>query len=175
MDDPILTLETDKAAMDVPSPYPGKVISIYANKGDKINQGDDLCLIDVDTSFVDDQDDEPEAVMTEVSDEIEKTETTLPTETISKEHQTSNFISKSFSGLHASPSVRKLARELGVDLTEIKGTGLKDRIQPEDLKSYVKGIITSKKTDGIMGLPELPIIDYSNFGPIETVQLSRIK
>ena len=175
VDDPILTLETDKAAMDVPSPYPGKVISIYANKGDKINQGDDLCLIDVDTSFVDDQDDESEAVMTEVSDEIKKTETTLPTETISKEHETSNFISKSFSGLHASPSVRKLARELGVDLTEIKGTGLKDRIQPEDLKSYVKGIITSKKTDGIMGLPELPIIDYANFGPIETVQLSRIK
>ena len=175
VDDPILTLETDKAAMDVPSPYPGKVISIYANKGDKINQGDDLCLIDVDTSFVDDQDDEPEAVMTEVSDEIEKTETTLPTETISKEHETSNFISKSFSGLHASPSVRKLARELGADLTEIKGTGLKDRIQPEDLKSYVKGIITSKKTHGIMGLPELPIIDYANFGPIETVQLSRIK
>ena len=175
VDDPILTLETDKAAMDVPSPYPGKVISIYANKGDKINQGDDLCLIDVDTSFVDDQDDEPEAVMTEVSDEITKTETTLPTETISKEHETSNFISKSFSGLHASPSVRKLARELGVDLTEIKGTGLKDRIQPEDLKSYVKGIITGKKTDGIMGLPELPIIDYANFGPIETVQLSRIK
>ena len=175
VDDPILTLETDKAAMDVPSPYPGKVISIYANKGDKINQGDDLCLIDVDTSFVDDQDDEPEAVMTEVSDEIEKTETTLPTETISKEPETANFISKSFSGVHASPSVRKLARELGVDLTEIKGTGLKDRIQPEDLKSYVKGIITSKKTDGIMGLPELPIIDYANFGPIETVQLSRIK
>ena len=175
MDDPIITLETDKAAMDVPSPYSGKVISLNVNKGDKINQGDDLCLIDVDTSLVDDQDDEPEALMTEVSDEIEKTENTLPKETISKEPETANFISKSFSGVHASPSVRKLARELGVDLTEIKGTGLKDRIQPEDLKSYVKGIITGKKTDGIMGLPELPIIDYANFGPIETVQLSRIK
>ena len=175
VDDPIITLETDKAAMDVPSPYSGKVISLNVNKGDKINQGDDLCLIDVDTSLVDDQDDEPEALMTEVSDEIEKTENTLPKETISKEPETANFISKSFSGVHASPSVRKLARELGVDLTEIKGTGLKDRIQPEDLKSYVKGIITGKKTDGIMGLPELPIIDYANFGPIETVQLSRIK
>ena len=175
VDDPIITLETDKAAMDVPSPYPGKVIAVYTNKGDKINQGDELCLIDVDLSLVDDHDGESEAVITEVSDEIEKTENTLPKETISKEHETSNFISKSFSGVHASPSVRKLARELGVDLTEIKGTGLKDRIQPEDLKSYVKGIITSKQTDGIMRLPELPIIDYANFGPIETVQLSRIK
>jgi len=164
VDDPILTLETDKAAMDVPSPYPGKVTSLYVKKGDKINQGDDLCLIDVDTSLVDDQDDEPEAVITEVSDEIEKSENTLPTEKASKEHEAPNFIPKSFSGVHASPSVRKLARELGVDLTEIKGTGLKDRVQPEDLKSYVKGIIAGKKTDGIMGLPELPIIDYAHFG-----------
>jgi|TARA_B110000263_G_scaffold72328_1_gene63238 pyruvate dehydrogenase E2 component (dihydrolipoamide acetyltransferase) len=175
VDDPIITIETDKAAMDVPSPYPGKVISIYANKGDKVNQGDDLCLIDVDLSLVDDQDGKPEAIITEVSEEIEKLENTLPTEKTSKEHKTSNFISKSFSGLHASPSVRKLARELGVDLTEIKGTGLKERIQPEDLKSYVKGIIAGKKTLGIMGLPELPIIDHAHFGPIETVQLSRIK
>ena len=151
VDDPIITIETDKAAMDVPSPYPGKVISIYANKGDKVNQGDDLCLIDVDLSLVDDQDGQPEAIITEVSEEIDKLENTLPSEKTSKEHKTSNFISKSFSGLHASPSVRKLARELGVDLTEIKGTGLKDRIQPEDLKSYVKGIIAGKKTVGIMG------------------------
>ena len=92
VDDPILTLETDKAAMDVPSPYPGKVISIYANKGDKINQGDDLCLIDVDLSLVDDQDAESEAIFNEVSEEIEKSENTLPKETISKEHETSNFI-----------------------------------------------------------------------------------
>jgi pyruvate dehydrogenase E2 component (dihydrolipoamide acetyltransferase) len=175
VDDPIITLETDKAAMDVPSPYPGKVIAVYANKGDKINQGDNLCLIDVDLSLVNHQNDEPEAIITESSKEIEKSENTLASEKTSKENEASNFISKSFSGLHASPSVRKLARELGVDLTEIKGTGLKDRIQPEDLKAHVKAIIVGRKTTGIMGFPELPIIDYVHFGPIETVHLSRIK
>jgi len=161
VDDPIITLETDKAAMDVPSPYPGKVIAVYANKGDKINQGDNLCLIDVDLSLVNHQNDEPEAIITESSKEIEKSENTLASEKTSKENEASNFISKSFSGLHASPSVRKLARELGVDLTEIKGTGLKDRIQPEDLKAHVKAIIVGRKTTGIMGFPELPIIDYA--------------
>lgn len=175
VDDPIITLETDKAAMDVPSPYPGKVIAIYTNKGDKINQGDNLCLIDVDLSLVNHQNDAPEAIITEASKEIGKSENTLASEKTSKENEASNFISKSFSGVHASPSVRKLARELGVDLTEIKGTGLKDRIQPEDLKAHVKAIIVGKKTTGIMGLPELPIVDYANFGPIETVHLSRIK
>ena len=175
VDDPIITLETDKAAMDVPSPYPGKVIAVYTNKGDKINQGDNLCLIDVDLSLVNHQNDEPEAIITEASEEIEKSENTLASEKTSKENEASNFISKSFSGVHASPSVRKLARELGVDLTEIKGTGLKDRIQPEDLKAHVKAIIVGKKTTGIMGFPELPIIDYAHFGPIETVHLSRIK
>ena len=175
VDDPIITLETDKAAMDVPSPYPGKVIAVYTNKGDKINQGDNLCLIDVDLSLVNHQNDEPEAIITEASKEIEKSENTLTSEKTSKENEASNFISKSFSGVHASPSVRKLARELGVDLTEIKGTGLKDRIQPEDLKAHVKAIIVGKKTTGIMGFPELPIIDYAHFGPIETVHLSRIK
>ena len=175
VDDPIITLETDKAAMDVPSPYPGKVIAVYTNKGDKINQGDNLCLIDVDLSLVNHQNDEPEAIITEASKEIGKSENTLASEKTSKENEASNFISKSFSGVHASPSVRKLARELGVDLTEIKGTGLKDRIQPEDLKAHVKAIIVGRKTTGIMGFPELPIIDYAHFGPIETVHLSRIK
>ena len=175
VDDPIITLETDKAAMDVPSPYPGKVIVVYTNKGDKINQGDNLCLIDVDLSLINHQNDEPETIITEASKEIGKSENTLASEKTSKENEASNFISKSFSGVHASPSVRKLARELGVDLTEIKGTGLKDRIQPEDLKAHVKAIIVGKKTTGIMGFPELPIIDYAHFGPIETVHLSRIK
>ena len=119
VDDPIITLETDKAAMDVPSPYPGKVIAVYANKGDKINQGDNLCLIDVDLSLVNHQNDELAAIITEASKEIEKSENTLASEKTSKENEASNFISKSFSGVHASPSVRKLARELGVDLTEI--------------------------------------------------------
>ena len=75
----------------------------------------------------------------------------------------------------ASPKVRKLARELGADLTLIVGTGMKSRILPEDLKSHVKAILSGGKSNTSSSLPSIPTIDFSNFGEIESVSLSRIK
>jgi len=79
---------------------------------------------------------------------------------------------------HATPSIRKLARELGVDLSKVKGTGRKGRISSDDLKSYVKSILsgaTAGQTSGGSGIPAIPDIDFSKFGPVETLELNKIK
>ena len=85
------------------------------------------------------------------------------------------FFNTSFNTVHASPSVRKLGRELGVDLNQVNGSGMKGRILPEDLKSFVKAVMSGHATNVQSALPELPQVDHSAFGEIESVPLSRIK
>jgi pyruvate dehydrogenase E2 component (dihydrolipoamide acetyltransferase) len=80
----------------------------------------------------------------------------------------------SFGKAHAGPSVRKLARELGVDLGRVKGTGLKDRITHDDVKAYVKQVLTGGAASG-PSLPAVPVVDFAKFGPIEVKPLGRIQ
>ena len=81
-----------------------------------------------------------------------------------------------FSKAHASPSVRKLARELGVDLPQVKGSGPKNRILHDDVKAFVKAILTGKAAaPGEPALPKVPSVDFAKFGEIETVPLTRIQ
>ena len=84
-------------------------------------------------------------------------------------------IQKSFAGIHASPSVRKMAREWGVDLTIVKGTGMRQRVLAEDLKDHVKKTLSSGSPSYQVGLPDVPKVDHSSFGDVEMVPLSRIK
>ena len=81
---------------------------------------------------------------------------------INQDHQEIDF-----NDLHAGPGVRRLAREFGVDLTKIQGTGEKQRILKEDVQAYVKGRL-SQPSSSTLGLPEVPIIDFMQFGPVET-------
>ena len=163
--------------MDIPSPYPGKVTEILIKKGDTINEGDDLCEIDVDLSHQPESED-PETIDDTTGTEV-ATEEQPESRKIIKDTPASEapnvFLNKSFTGVHASPSVRKLARELGVDLTQVIGSGLKNRIQPEDLKSHVKAILTGATSSPGATLPEIPSIDHAKFGSIKSVPLSRIK
>ena len=85
------------------------------------------------------------------------------------------FFNTSVASVHASPSVRKLSRELGVDLNQVNGSGMKGRILPEDLKSFVKAAMSGNIVGVQSALPELPVVDHSAFGDIESVPLSRIK
>ena len=148
--DSIITLETDKATMEIPAPFSGKITNLEIKVGDKLSHGDLILTIESESeSSVKPQ--EPEVSLedsTPVKDkpnklDQKKEEITLDTE----------------SGSHASPSIRKLARELGVSLSKISGSGQKGRILAEDLKSYVKQIVTTGNIDD----------------EIEILPLSRIK
>lgn len=166
IDDSIITLESDKASMEIPTPVSGKVVGVSINLGDKIKQGD--FILNIETTGVH----EPkaqESTPTVVTSQPTHTPVLAPKAVAPQTLDQS--VSKMPQGnLHASPSVRKLARELGVDLSNVAGTGQKGRILDIDLKGYVKQIITS----GGNVLPKVPMIDFSKFGETQTQSLSRI-
>ena len=133
IDDPLITLETEKAAMDIPSPFSGKVDSLFVELGVKISEGDNICeLLSEDSDVIEGKEEKIEEHIEskkEDSKESPIVEAEFIDQPVSSDPIIDNkTITKSFAGVHASPSVRKLARELGADLTLIEGTGMKRRI-----------------------------------------------
>lgn len=154
----LITLEGDKASMDVPSPLAGKIKDIKVKIGDKVKEGDEILTIEVKSG------------KEEKESEKRKSEERAQIKDISE--------SKGFgTTVHAGPGVRRIANELSVNLTEIKGTGQKDRILKEDVQQYVKQQlkIAKRKESKGLHLPPMPKIDFSKFGPIEEKALSKIK
>jgi pyruvate dehydrogenase E2 component (dihydrolipoamide acetyltransferase) len=172
LDDPLITLETDKAAMDVPAILAGKIEALLLKVGDTVSEGSPIAIIDAVATTV-----QPAAKPPPPKEEPLEATASQPkpakAEKVSKAGSPA-VDEAGFSKAHASPSVRKLARELGVDLSQVKGTGVKDRILHDDVKAYVKGILTSDK-EVVSGLPTVPSIDFAKFGEIETVPLTRIQ
>ena len=180
-EDGLITLETDKASMDVPAPESGKIESITIKEGDFVKQGDKIGKLTVNTeeknntktATKETEDNKPEIVAETPEPEISNQEITSKSN-----HQSNNKLPKideaSFSSAHASPSVRKFARELGVNLIDVEGTGKKFRILKDDIKSFVKAILTGTRKEG-HGLPKVAAYDYSKFGEIETKQLTKIQ
>ena len=180
-EDGLITLETDKASMDVPAPESGKIESITIKEGDFVKQGDKIGKLTVNieeknntkTATKETEDNKPEIVA-----ETPEPETLNQEITSKSNHQSNNKLPKidesSFSSAHASPSVRKFARELGVNLIDVEGTGKKFRILKDDIKSFVKAILTGTRKEG-HGLPKVAAYDYSKFGEIETKQLTKIQ
>ncbi|MEY8217512.1 MAG: dihydrolipoyllysine-residue acetyltransferase [SAR324 cluster bacterium] len=190
VEDPLLTMESDKASMDVPSPFSGTVKTIKIKAGDKVSQNDLILTLVVK---------ELETAVTETSAETENSEATAPetkdiVSTRKSESTSSGAVSKeparrpppivmsvnqkSFLRAHASPSIRKFARELGVDLSQVHGSGRKERITKEDVQEFVKqalGGTASGTAAAGSGIPAMPEIDFSKFGPVEIKPLSRIQ
>jgi pyruvate dehydrogenase E2 component (dihydrolipoamide acetyltransferase) len=190
VEDPLLTMESDKASMDVPSPFSGTVKTVKLKAGDKVSQNDLILTLVVK---------ELETAVTETSAETENSEATAPetkdiVSTIESESTSSGAVSKeparrpppivmsvnqkSFLRAHASPSIRKFARELGVDLSQVHGSGRKERITKEDVQEFVKqalGGTASGTAAAGSGIPAMPEIDFSKFGPVEIKPLSRIQ
>jgi pyruvate dehydrogenase E2 component (dihydrolipoamide acetyltransferase) len=177
-DQPLVTLESDKATMDVPSPAAGKVTRIVAKVGDKVSMGALIAKLEAGGAAApasSKQEDEAEA-----KDAARAPETSpvgpsgLPP---APPKAAPSPVLADFSGVHAGPAVRRLARELGVDLNLIQGTGEKGRITREDLKAALvadRGGAAPAVAGG-GALPAVPQVDFAKFGPIETVPLSRIK
>ena len=165
-EDSIITLESDKASMEIPTPVAGTVSSINVNLGDKINLGD--LILEIQSSGSTKADPATEQP-TSAPIAPAPVKTTAPAPAASANESVSNVPA---GDSHASPSIRKLARELGVDLSKVSGTGQKGRVLETDLKGYVKQIITSGGTGS--AIPKVPVIDFSKFGETEILPLSRI-
>lgn len=175
IEDPIVTLETDKAAMDVPAVVAGRIDSVLVNTGDKVSAGSSLAIIDaVATEVV------PEPAPAEAKPSVPARPTAAPAAVKQAPTATAGkspaIDEAGFAHAHASPSVRKLARELGVDLGQVTGRGLKTRILHDDIKAFVKAILTGQVAAAAGGgLPKTPSIDFSKFGQIDIQPLTRIQ
>lgn len=184
---PLITLETDKAAMDVPSPESGKIVELKVGNGDKVSEGDVIAVLEVaeggkqEAAPKEEKAAEKEAPKAAEKEEGRrekeeekpvaqpaKTERARPSADLPAVDETS------FSKAHASPSVRKFARELGVDLGKVNGSGVKGRVTHDDVKGFVKSVMRGGGAAGA-GLPQVPAVDFGKFGEIDTQPLSRIK
>ena len=180
-EDGLITLETDKASMDVPAPESGEIESITIKEGDFVKQGDKIGKLTVNTEEKNNTKTVTKETEDNKSEIVDKTPEpkVLNQEITSKpNHQSNNKLPKideaSFSSAHASPSVRKFARELGVNLIDVEGTGKKFRILKDDIKAFVKAILSGSRKEG-HGLPKVAAYDYSKFGEIKTKQLTKIQ
>jgi pyruvate dehydrogenase E2 component (dihydrolipoamide acetyltransferase) len=176
VEDPLVTLETDKAAMDVPAVVAGTIDSVFVKVGDKVSEGTSLALIDAIASEVPAPDQAPAASVAEPA----KPAPTAPAAQAPPPSAPSGGLPQideaGFSKAHASPSVRKLARELGVNLVQVKGSGLKSRILHDDVKAFVKAILTGQAAAPAgAALPRTPAVDFAKFGEIDVQPLTRIQ
>ena len=183
VEDTIITLESDKATMDIPSPAAGKVTEVLVNVGDSISKGTPILLMDESESDTSAAEKPVEETSTEsTSETAEPTAPAEPVQTKPKPApaimETSQVVGGSRSEkAHASPSVRRFARELGVDLGLVYGKGPKGRILKEDIKAFTKSMLSGNKLGGSgnFGFPEIPPVDFSKFGQTEMQPLSRLK
>lgn len=170
----IITLESDKAAMEIPSSFAGVIKELRVSVGDKVKQGSVIAMIE--TS---DSDSQAEVVKAKVETPVAPV---APVEVVTESElvEIRPFAPDNKSAVkhsHASPSVRQFARELGVTLSLLSGSGEKGRITKEDVQNFVKQKVNapaaSENTGS--GIPSIPVINFEKFGDVETTELSRIK
>ncbi len=185
----LLTLESDKATMEIPAPFGGRVEELSVRVGDKVSKGDPLMLLEVEEGAAAAsapapaaEVPAPQAAAPSASPD-EPAERRLPGEKAPKQapvppRATDMLTVTQGRKPHASPAVRRFARELGVDLALVSGSGPKDRILKEDVQAFVrKGLRegVAAPAAGPLQLPTAPAVDFSQFGAVETRPLSRIK
>ncbi len=175
-EDSLITVESDKASMEIPSSASGKILKLKVNIGDKVSEGTVLLMMEVDSGGSTPK----AAVVSAPKDEVVKPNLSAPAEakpsksSVDKLSPTVHLDEKRFSKAYASPSVRKFARELGVDLGEVEGTSRKGRINKDDVKGFIKKTLSNKGSGSSLGVAPMPEIDFTKFGEIETLALSKI-
>lgn len=174
-DQALVTLEGDKATMDIPSPYAGIIKDLKIKLGDKVSQGTPILILEtiLESETSEAIQTEKEKTSNEPIKTIEETK-----EIVKSEHVLTSNLNRTESVstvISAGPAVRRMARELGVDLSLVLGSGRKSRITKEDLQDYIKTRLSEKTVSGSVNLPSNPVIDFSKFGSIETKPLNKIK
>ncbi len=185
-EDSLITIETDKATMDVPSPFSGVVKELKIKKGDKVSEGVLIALIEA-------SDEAAASVSAPAAIAPVAAIVTAPKPEAVPATKTSNPSQpplvrggadvapsldnwRAGEGLtHASPSIRRFARELGVNLPQVKGSGEKGRVTKDDVQNFVKTALAQPRGTGGLQVAEMPVIDFAKFGAVESKPLSRIK
>ncbi len=189
-EDPVITLESDKATMDVPSPVSGTIEKLLVKVGDKVSEGSPILRLRgheegamrQPPSLLPQQEPPPSAQTSTAPPEPPSAPAGAPAQLGAAVGATGTAINKGvdLSQVHASPSVRMVAREFNIDLTKVKGTGEKERVTKEDVLAFLRGPATAPGAAlaapaAGAGIPEIPAQDFSKFGPTEARPLSRIK
>lgn len=167
-EDSLLTLESDKATMEVPSPFAGTVKEVLVGVGDKVQEGSDIVVLD--------------GVVTESS--VKPAQASAPTQSAPAPAAASKpaaplssiDIPPAGTNIHAGPAVRRIAREFGVDMRRVKGSGRKGRVTVDDVRLYVKSELSKTQSGQAgSGLPEAPVVDFAKFGEVDSLPLTRIQ
>lgn len=180
IDDPLITLETEKAAMDVPATAAGRIGSVDVSVGDRVSEGSRIGVIEAEAAAPaeeappekEEKKEKPDR-KTEAAPKQAPRREPEPPESGVERRRLPAIDESGFAKAHASPSVRKLARELGVDLVRVKGTGPKNRVLHDDVKAWVKAILTGEPQAA--ALPQVPRVDFRKFGEVELEPLTRIQ
>ena len=194
-EDGLVTLESDKATMDVPAPSNGKIISLAVKVGDDLKQGDIIGVLEISESTQESNapsealpSDPPADSLVEAVTQEQAPAAVPPTDNrIDDFKQSTPKVPPiapppgqraGIASVHASPSIRRYARELGADLTQVRGSGPKGRILKEDVKTWIHLQLSKANSQGEnsgLGIPPIPEIDFSEFGEIEVEAFSRIQ
>jgi pyruvate dehydrogenase E2 component (dihydrolipoamide acetyltransferase) len=177
----LITVESDKATMEIPSPAAGVVKELRIKTGDKVSRGSLILLLDASSGAP--AAPPPRKSAEPVAAAPARAGPAAPVVPIGRPELVPRDLGRAPESVpHASPSVRKFARELGVDLQRVKGSGAKGRIVQADVQEFVKGVMREAPTAApaargglALDLPEWPQLDFARFGPIETKPLSRIR
>jgi len=184
VDATLITLETEKATMDVPSTAAGIVRELKVSRGSRVSQGDVIAVVEgvagarpSPQAMPAGQEKEPPPSPQRAPARAAEAATPAPRPSPAKAGEgVTVFDSPGFSTAHASPSIRRFARELGVDLAQVRGTGTKGRITEQDVKAFVKRLLTQGTAQAAeAALPRVPQVDFAAFGPVERRPLSRIQ
>lgn len=194
-DDYLIVVETDKASMEIPSPSAGTIAKLFAKVGDELKEGDPIAELTVvggvgANNGGANSDIAGEQTITETASIAKpapvtqpQAEPTAPAETTSLTNsvaeKAANELNQSSGKVHAGPAARKIARELGVDLTLVKGSGPKQRIVKDDVQAFVKAQMQKAQRGGSnavagSGIPAIKLPDFSQFGAVERKPMSRI-
>ena len=174
-DDTVMTVESDKATMEIPSPVSGEVVKVLVKVGDNIQTGLDMLLIKTAAAA---SAPEPEPIpQPEPEPELEpkaKPEPAAPPAATGAAPQPEPV--PATGTIYAGPAVRRIAREFGVDLTKVRGTGDKGRLLKEDVQNYVKAQLANPSVEGAAsGIPSVPEVDFSQWGEVEIEPLNKLR
>lgn len=189
-EDPMITLESDKAAMDIPAPKAGEVRDLRLKVGDRVSKGSPILELAVSGAGKGEEKEEPSKKESadrksarEETPEKKEADRGAPAAARSdkalakkQEKFAEKAAAEAEDKVYAGPAVRKLARELGVDLTQVQGSGAKGRVQKEDVHEFVKSRLQGggKAAAAGAGIPAIPDIDFSQFGEVEEVAMSKL-